>query len=151
MPWSSFLNVLDQLIKALEGDTSLVAFCKDTLGRSLTVRKALTRREEVLLTALPIVMITVPSQSSEYVAIGGRIERSYTVRLYCGFQEKDRVKAVENLIRFEEYIEQAILNNQTLEDMVDNITIGDSGNDEGGYHPVYFLVKNFTIEIEQDT
>lgn len=151
MGWDSFTEVLDQIIKTLKDDAALTAFCKDTLGSSLTVNKALRQRVEVSLADLPISMITVPSQTSEYVAVGGRLERSYTIQLYCGFHEVDRVKAIDNIIRFEEYIEQAILNNQVLENMVDNITIGDSVNDEGVYHPVYFLIKNFTIEVEHDT
>lgn len=147
MAWDSFVTVLDKIVDALKTDVNLTAFCK-TLGKEQTVRKGLKKREEILLTELPIIMLTVPQQTSEQAA-SGVLGKTYTLRLYCGFDESDRVKAVENLIKFEEFVEQALLNSATLNSAVALLVPGNSANDEGFFHPAYFLAKDFTVTVER--
>lgn len=147
MAWDSFVTVLDKIVDVLKTDANLTAFCK-TLGKAQTVRKGLKKREEILINELPIIMLTAPQQTSEQAA-SGVLYKNYTLRLYCGFDEPDRVKAVDNLIKFEEFVEQALLNSTSLDSMVALLVLGNSANDEGFYHPAYFFAKDFTVTAER--
>lgn len=149
MAWGSFTDITDLVVAALAGYADLKTFCISNWKKPPAVRKFYKKREEVSLTELPLVMVTVPSQRSTPAA-ARLLYREYTLRLYCGFQEDDRGKAQDLIIKFEEFIEQALLIDAVLNAQNIEIEVGDSANDEGQLHPVYFIVKEFTILIERD-
>ncbi|MFQ5737138.1 MAG: hypothetical protein ACE5GY_09820 [Thermodesulfobacteriota bacterium] len=148
MAWNSFKGIAALIPAALSGSSALNAFCASNYGKGLTVRMGLKRREEIVITELPVMMVTIPEQKTAY-GVGGLVERVYTVRLYCGFQQDDRVKAQDNLIDIEELMEQALLNDAALGAADIIVEPGSSVNDEGSLHPVYFLLKDLLINTEQ--
>jgi len=148
MAWDSFTEVTDAIASALKDDAGLTELCTARWRRAQTVRKSLKLREEVSLTELPIIMITVPAMEVTRYP-GGDFDRQYTIRLYCGFQQKAREKAVDELIEYEEKIEQALLNSAALKALVTDLITASSANDEGFNHPAYFLVKEFQVVVER--
>lgn len=149
MSWPSFTIVTDAIKVALQNDADLKAFCLTEWQRAQKVEKAFKKREEILQTDLPVILFTVPAQKTGYAA-GRLLHRKYVIRCYAGFQQHDRVKAHDEIIRFEEFIEQALLKDATLNDLGILITPGDSANDEGFYHPTYFLAKDFEVLVERE-
>ncbi len=148
MAWSSFVDIVNRIIQTLENDTDLQNFSQTTWGKPLGVRKAVKRREELTHEDLPIVMITAPSQESEY-STGRVLYRTYTLHFYCGFLQNDRTLAQDEIVKFEEQIEQALLKDTELGGLGVVITPGDSVNDEGFFRPVYFMVKQIKVFVER--
>lgn len=149
MAWNSFADIVDLIISALKNNADLGAFCTANFKKTLAVRKGIKRREEIREDELPIVMVTVAGQNSTYAA-GRLLYREYTVRFFCGFRQEDRTKATDQILKFEELIEQAVLTDEALNGDASSSTPGDSAYDEGFYHPVYFHVKEFKVLVERD-
>lgn len=149
MAWNSFADVVDLIISALKNNADLASFCSTNFRKTLTVRKGVKRREEVREDELPMLMVTVAGQQPSYGA-GRLLYREYTVRLFCGFKQDDRAKAPDQVLKFEEFIEQAVLTDDTLNGDASSSTPGDSAYDEGFFHPVYFQVKEFKVLVERD-
>lgn len=149
MGWSSFTAITDLIKSALENSAALSSFCIVNFDRAQAVRKAFQKREEIPLTDLPLIIITSPSLRNEYGA-GRLLYRTHGVRLYAGFQQEDRAQAQDNIIKFEENIEQALLNDAGLNAQNIEIYVGDSANDEGFFHPVYFLAKDFKVLVARE-
>ena len=149
MGWNSFADVFDLIVAALRNNADLAAFCSADFKKTLTVRKGVKRREEIREDELPIVMVSVAGQQSSYGA-GRLLYREYAVRFFCGLKQDDRPKAPDQVLRFEELIEQAVLTDTALNGDASSSTPGDSAYDEGFYHPVYFMVKEFRVLVERD-
>lgn len=149
MAWNSFADVVDLIVAALKANAELSAFCTANFRKALTVRKGIKRREEVREDELPIVMVTVAGQQTSYGA-GRLLFREYAVRFFCGFKQDDRAKAPDQVLKFEELIEQSVLTDTALNGDASSSTPGDSVYDEGFFHPVYFQVKEFKVLVERD-
>jgi len=148
MVWSSFTDIVDAVATLLADDAGLAVLTADKWNSALTVTKAFKLRQEVKVTDMPLVMITVPGQTTEY-GTARTLYRTYRLRLYCGFQQTDRVAAQEEAIKFEEAIEQAFFSSTALDGLGAIVKPGDSASDEGFYHPVYFFVKEIHILVER--
>lgn len=149
MAWNSFTDVVDLIVSALKNNADLASFCTTNFKEALIVRKGIKRREEIGVHELPIVMVTVSGQQTSYGA-GRLLYREYTVRFFCGFRQEDRTKAPDQVLKFEELIEQAVLTDAALNGDASSSTPGDSAYDEGFFHPVYFQVKEFKVMVERD-
>jgi hypothetical protein len=148
MVWDSFTETTDKFIAALEDNADLGTFCITKYGKALSVKKMYKATTDVLSAELPLIMLTSPTQANEYVA-ARLLHRTHTVRLYCGLEQSDREKAQDELVDFEEYVEQAVLNDVNLNGPGVDIKFGSSTNDEGTAHPVYFITKDFLVLIER--
>ena len=141
----SFVPVLNNLKTSLEEDTSLQAFCQSAWGKSLTVKKVFKQRVEVLLTELPVILITRPTRKTEDGLVR-RKDNEHTVRLYAGFHQPNRETALDNLIYFEEYIDAAVLADPERGGTARSTEFISAQNDEGLFHPVYFTVIELSIQ-----
>ena len=147
---ASFNDAITVLMTKLQEDGTLQAFCQDKWKRKITVTKEFRQRVEIPLADLPVIVITRPSVRKEYRLSGGR-ENTNTVRLYCGFRQNDRKKSLEELIAFEELLDDILTANYRLRDTGNNPTVQnvhptDSANDEGMNHPNYFMALEVEIE-----
>lgn len=140
---STFIDVINELVTTLQNDTALSSFSQTKWGKSLTVKKIFKERTEINTRDLPIILITRPSLEKSFLT--GARDGAHTVRLYCGFHQNDRRRALEEFIEFEEKIDDALLNSQALESITLTINPLASANDEGKYHPVYFMVMDVEI------
>lgn len=146
----SFTLVTDKIKSLLELDSDLKSYCASKFGGSAIVKKAYKKRIEIGLDQLPVILITRPMIQQQQETNIPSYERTHTIRLYCGFHQPDEELAQDQVIGFEEYIDQAILkDDRTLGNLVDHIWPGDSMNDEGYFHPVYFIVKEFLVLREE--
>jgi len=139
----TFKSVLENIQTTLREDSALIAFCTSKWNKSLKVESVYAERTEIQLSDLPIVLITRPSVEKVFKT---RVRDSvHTVRLYCGFQQKDKLEAMSDLIELEELIDDALLKDHTRGGNAMDTNPGESINDEGKYHPVYFLAMNITV------
>lgn len=148
MAWDSFTDMVGAILTALRGDAGITDFCRRNYQKPLTVRKGARKREEITLTELPLVMLTIPYQQSVYEG-AQMIGRTYTLRAYCGFQQGDRERAVDELLKFEELLAEALLSVDMNDDAI-LVTPGDSAYDEGFSHPYYFFLKEFRVMVERE-
>lgn len=145
----SFNDTLDSLKETFCVSASLDAFSQTKWARSVTVKRVFRNRTEIAVSELPIILITAPQK------IPGRfmndlMDSQHGVLLYCGFHQPDREKAQEELIEFEELVEDAILTYRKTHRFptgVDDIRPGEAANDEGRKPPVYFFVKHVEIDF----
>ena len=146
---TSFKEVIDHIVDLLKTDSVLEAYCRSSWGKSITVRKVLKKRTEISLKGMPLIQVIRPridSVQENNVAY----EREHTVSLYCLFHEDDVEKAFDQLIEFEEAIDHALLQgDRTFGELIDHIDPGPSANDEGRFHPVYCIVKDYRIKREE--
>ena len=140
----SFKDVIATLKTILETDSALQAYAQSKWSKNIQVWAMFKHRTEIDLSDLPVILITRPIVEVEQEN-NVAFERKNTVKLYIGFQEEDRNKAQEEIIEIEELIEKALVQNPTLTGLVDHIAPGSSINDEGYFHPGYFIVKEFSI------
>lgn len=140
---SSFTTVIDNLATTLTNNSALAAFCSAEWGKTLTVIKAYRQRQEISLSDLPLILITRPAVIKQF-RIGAR-DGTHTVRLYAGFYQPDKTRALNEFIGFEEKIDDALL--AADPNTIGAITISPlaSQNDEGEFHPVYFTVMDAEI------
>ena len=144
---TSFTLTTDNIRTTLEGDSALDSFCLSKWGKSLTVRKEFRNRAEVPTSDLPLIMITRPGTGRTDI-IQGR-EWEHAVRLYCGFHQPDRTKAQDELVAFEELIEDALIADTMRGGTAIDTDPESTANDEGLYHPVYFMVMELKIIAER--
>jgi hypothetical protein len=140
----SFVDTLNNLKTTLESNANLQAFCQEKWGKALTVKKVFKQRSEVLIGELPIVLITRPERRSEEGLVR-RKDNTHTVRLYAGFHQPDREKALDETIGLEEAIDNAVMADNLLGGTAAGTSFTSSQNDEGLFHPVYFQVIDFDI------
>lgn len=112
-------------------------------GRSLTVKKSYKKRVEIHSKNLPQIIITRPSVAKSFRT--GVRDSLNIVRLYAGFYQPDHKKGLEELIEFEELIDDAIRNDTTLDSICLSVNPLESANDEGKNYPNFFLVMDIEI------
>jgi len=144
----SFIEVVNDLVSALQANTALDTFCKEKWNKSLLIKKMFKYRTEIQITDLPIILVTRPQKLSKDFPIGNR-EYEDTVRLYCGFHQPDRDIAQDEMIEFEEKIDDAVLEDRDRNGLVLDTNVTMTVTDEGYFHPVYFVVKEVTIETRK--
>ena len=140
----SFNDAIAQLVSILQNDAGLSTFCTDKWGKAHTVGKRFRRRSEINATEYPLIFITRPDVKKAYRLSGGQ-ENENTVRLYCGFQQDDREKVLDEVVEFEEKINDVLCANQRLNETAKEVHPEDSVNDEALYHPSYFIVMDVRI------
>lgn len=140
----SFVDTLNNIKTTLENDANLQAFCQEKWGKALTVKKVFKQRTEIHLNEFPLVLITRPTRRAQE-GLTRRKDNDHTVRLYAGFNQKDREKAQEETIGFEEAIDNAVIADRTRGGTAADTAFVSSQNDEGLFHPVYFQVIEFDI------
>jgi hypothetical protein len=147
---SSFKYVVDHIKNLLETDTALASYCSTTFGKSLTVRKNVRKRMELNLSDFPLIMMSRPRIRSKQENNIPAYERQHSVFLYCGFHQPNLELGFDQLIEFEEMIDQAVLTpDRTFGNLIDHIDPGESANDEGIFHPICFIVKEYVISREE--
>jgi len=141
---ASFLTSLDGLANALKNDTALSAFCSTNFaGRSLSIEKTFKKRVQISSNDLPTIILTRPSIVKSFLN-NNVLHSVHTVLLYAGFYQKDYRHALDLFVKFEESIEDALWRITPESLGVMSIVPKNSLNDEGLYHPIYFL----TMEVE---
>jgi hypothetical protein len=144
----SFIEVLQALGNQIIGDASLQAYCQAKWGRNLKARISYRPRTEIHLGELPVLLITRPRVAKRRDAPGGPIATN-AVRLYLGFYQPDQEKVVGEQIGLEEMVEDAILRDTSLGDVADEVSLGDSANDEGSKHPSCFTVMELEVAFQR--
>ena len=144
---NTFTNIIDNLKTTLTNDVALNAYATAKWGKVVTARTEYRHRPEIQNSELPIILITRPAVKKEFL-INVR-ETLSTVRLYCGFYETDKDKAQEEIVQFEELIDDAILVDWTRGGYAIMTNPVASENDEGIYHPSYFIVMDIEIRFRR--
>jgi hypothetical protein len=140
---SNLIAKINGLKLRLEAYAPLRTFCTTNFNKELTVKKVFKHRTEIQLNEFPLVLITRPQRQYEFA--GEVARKKNIVYLYAGFRQEDREKALENSIEFEDLLEEAV-NTRATGDVPMAVSATDSANDEGMFHPVYFLVKHVVIK-----
>jgi len=142
---NSFTAIIDNIVTTLAGDAPLNDFCKQAFSRRLKVVKQLTPREDVTIDNYPLIMITRPEVDNDNHSASARADIIHTVKLYCGFRVGDSVAStkphLDELIQFDEYIDQALLQSPLRGGLGLMTKIGKSVNDQGAQPPEYFTEK----------
>jgi hypothetical protein len=134
------INALKTRLEAHEG---LRNFYLSKFSKEVTVRKVFKRKTEIRLDDFPIIMITRPRKN--YLFAGEVWKKENVVLLYAGYRQEDMETALDNFIELEDLLEEAV-NTRATGDVPMVVVPGDSENDEGMFHPVYFMVKQITIK-----
>ena len=138
----TFNDVIEELENNLLSYAPLNNFCSGKWSRSLTVQTSYVNRVEIPLNHLPIIVITRPSVEKSFL-INTR-DGKHIVRLYCGFHQSERDKALQELVGFEENIDDALT--KSIFEKVMSLHPQASVNDEGKNHPNYFIVMDLLIQ-----
>jgi len=141
---SSFKDVVNNLVTTLQNDSDMSTFCKAKWNKNLSVKKVFKERNEINYNDLPIILITRPSIEKSF-RIGGDRENKNIVRLYCGFLQNDKRQALDEFIEFEEIIDDVLLKDSMRGNYALDTDPVSSINDEGKYHPIYFMVMDVEI------
>jgi hypothetical protein len=142
---SSFITTIDGIVATLQGNTALNDYTKAEFNnKTITVKKIFKKRTDVNIADLPIILITRPSLEKSHLINSPRNGKN-TVRLYVGFHQTDKRKALDNFIQLEEKIDDALL--AVAPETLGAISINpnESANDEGMFHPIYFMAMNVEI------
>jgi len=139
-----FLDRFNAIAVRIENNRSLQQFCMDNFGQALKVEKVFRWRKEIPITDLPIALVTRPYVRRSFEGMVPKKEQGISV--YAGFRMEDQDKAVALSIEFEELLEDAICRKTSHpDDRPMGIMPADSTNDEGKFHPVYFLVMEVLV------
>jgi len=139
------IDALRALQALIESDSGLQAFSQWKWGKAVAARIVFKHRVEIRVNELPLVLITRPRVTRKEST--GAVVSANAVRLYAGFHQNDRDKGAAELIEFEEALEMLLRANQTLNGAANDLDSGESVNDEGAFHPVYFLTKELTVMV----
>ncbi|GAB63103.1 MAG: hypothetical protein DWB56_06725 [Candidatus Jettenia sp.] len=142
---ASFTSLIDHIATTLQNNAPLTSFCDAKWGKALSVLKAFKQRIEINLNDLPVILITRPSLEKNFLVNITR-DGAHTVRLYAGFHQTDWAKALNEMVEFEEKIDDALLTDYTRGGLAINTIPKSSVNDEGEFHPVYFIVMEVEIK-----
>jgi hypothetical protein len=137
----SFKGTLDDLIAAIRTYGPLKTFCREKWNKTLVVKKMFKFRTEIKLEDLPLIFVTRPNKKS------GSSEATHTARLYCGFHQPDREVSQDEMIEFEELIEEAVIIDKERNKLALYTEPKQTITDEGYFHPVYFCIKEINIEV----
>ena len=140
-------DILDDIKETIAEGEGLLAFCAQIGKNLLTVTRVFKHRTEVSLSELPIIMMTRPTKKNTILVTG---EKAWvnTVRLYCGLNISNRDNAQALIVSFEELIEAALSIYGDVDNLPDyclSVEPQSSANDEGMFHPVYFIVKDVEV------
>lgn len=138
---TSFNDVVDRAKHLLETDKEFNGFCVARWGKKPGVNIFFRSRKEISFAELPIILITRPQVTDRSRVRHGR-EGRHILRLYAGFHQNDRSIGMSELIWFEEMIEDALTRNNPFSDLVLEVAVRDSVNDEGVQYPAYFLAMH---------
>ena len=145
----SFKDVINFIITNRLNDPALAAYCLSAWKKALTVKKTLRKRVEVNISEMPLIQITRPEINSDQEN-NVAYEREHIISLYCLFHQPKIDLAFDQVIEFEETIDHAILGpDRTFGELIDHIDPGPSANDEGRFHPVYCIVKQYRVKREE--
>lgn len=146
----SAVDSINNLETTLELNADIAAFCESKWKKSLTIKKVLRKRTEITLDEFPIILITRPSVGKKSPCLGTKLRRTeQVVRLYCGFIQDDQEKSLDEIIGFEEIIDDVLLLDPRRGGTANSTKLGESQNDEGMFHPVYFFVMDVVIEFQR--
>lgn len=142
----TFIDDINALKIRLENYAGLLDFIRSTFpGKNLTVMKTVRDRVEIQPGDCPLIMMTRPT--IQRIRQGNAFNLENSVFLYAGIFEPDRTKALDELIQMEELCEEAMLSKTEIQGDKGMVVVpGDSVMDEGMFHPVYFVVKHFTVK-----
>lgn len=141
---ATFTKVIDNLIDTLKDNNALSSFVTEKWGKPLTVRKVFRNRIDISTEALPIIFVTRPSVKKDFTL--STRDGDHIVRLYCGFYQDDTSKALDEMVEFEEKIDDALLVDETRGGNAIDTVPEASDNDEGKFHPTYFMVMHMLIK-----
>lgn len=146
----SFKDVINNIVYLLQNDVALQNFSKTRwqTTKSLTVSKAFKKRIFINLRDLPLILITMPFIEKSFLINTNR-NSTHTIRLYCGFIQNNPKRALEDFIEFEELIDDALLFYEPEQLGALNLIPKSSENDEGLYHPVYFLTLDVEVKFRR--
>lgn len=143
----SFTEVIDNIKTTLEGNTALTTFCTTKWGKVATVLKSYRYRTEIHIDELPVILITRPSLDKTQVALGSKMRNGDNlVRLYIGFKQDDRTKALDEMIGLEEKIDDALMVDPFRGGKAESTLPTQSANDEGPVNSIYFTVMEINIK-----
>lgn len=143
----SFIDNINALKVRLENNAALNAYAVNNYGKVFKVMKVYKNRVEIQLSDLPIIMITRPSVRRTPGNLSSR--KDHSVSLYAGFRQEDRETSLEQFIELDELLEAAVIAKTALfGDVPMSVEVNDSLNDEGMYHPSYFLAMNLTVKTK---
>lgn len=132
-----------QALRALL-DTGLQNFCSARWSKLPSIKIAFKKRQEVNLADLPCGFITRPQVDVQDDDIG-TAQGKHTVLFYFGLIEDDREKAAQYVIEATEEIRSIVRGNRTLDGAVVSLDLNNLANDEGHFHPVYFISAEMSI------
>lgn len=143
----SFVDNINALKVRLENNQALNDFALTKWEKVFKILKVFHNRTEIGLNDLPLIMITRPTVNRTPSNLSARKE--HTVALYAGFRQEDRLLALEQLIELDSLLEDAVIVRTNLQgDIPMPVEVTDSTNDEGLYHPVYFMVMNLKVRTK---
>jgi hypothetical protein len=142
---SNIIDKINALKFRIENNAYIQAYCAENFSKPMQASKEFRNRVELQLNDLPLTLITRPSVNRE--PTGNVRVKNHSVLLYIGFHETDKNKALEHIVALEELYETAVAAYTSLTgDKPMAIAVGDTINDEGAYHPSYFMVMQLTIK-----
>ena len=144
----SAISYINAVKARIEGNAALQAYFEEQFGRRLTVKKSYKNREEINVGDLPVLMITRPQVGR---SVSGNVTtRSHELLLYLGFHypnTDDLELPLEYFIEIDERLADAVARKTDLaDDRAMYVIVGESANDEGAFHPVYFQTMHLTIK-----
>ena len=146
----SAVDIINNLKTTLENNAALASFCNTKWSKTLTVKKVLKKRTEITLDEFPIILITRPSVGKKSPCLGTKLRRTeQTIHLYCGFMQDDQTKSLDEIIEFEELLDDVLMLDPKRGGAATSSKIENSVNDEGIFHPVYFFVMDVVIEFQR--
>ena len=141
----SFITKINALKFRLEENQALQDYFAEKFKKTAGVRKEFRNRAEINLSDLPLILITRPSLRREQA--GNVIRKEHSVSLYVGFQHQDRADALEIILELEERIEIAVTTyTSQTGDTPMPVSVEESVNDEGMYHPSYFFMMGLKVK-----
>lgn len=144
---SSFSDDISAMLSIISQDPDLTALLATITSRPLTAKKVFKNRTEIPTKDYPLLMATRPTVKTavqdDYSGV-----KTHQVRFFFGFYTDNRDAVQDWLVQFEELMEAAIMADTTLGGRVENVAPGECSNDQGKFHPVYFMVKDFYVSKE---
>jgi hypothetical protein len=143
----SFIDNINAFKVRLENNQALNDFALTKFGKVCAVWKVFHNRTEIGHGDLPLIMITRPNLIRTPSNLSSRKE--HTVALYAGFLQYDRLLVLEQFIELDSLLEDAVMAKTNIQgDIPMAVEVTDSTNDEGLYHPVYFMVMQVKVKTK---
>lgn len=140
-----FSALSNQIIATIQASAAVSTVAGRT-GKSLTVRVGYKVRQEINVSDLPIVMIVRPERKLESIAAR---QYGHEFVIFVGLNCETREDAPGLLDDLENAIEDALVENYSLNGTAVDVNFIGSSNDMGMYHPVYFTSMQFNIQARK--